>query len=540
MLDEPSKATLITRPRRFGKSYNLSMLYYFFSIQDAKTNRHLFKNTLIENALTWQNHACMDHQGKYPTILFTLKSVRPNSYKQCIRLMSEVMSEVYQRYDFLMQGNALKPNDQNQFQSILNQTADATGLAFSLKKLTKYLEQYHNQKTMVLMDEYDTPFHAAYTSKEPFHEALSDFMKIFMGEAFKDNVHLKKAVITGILRIGLMDLYSGVNSIPVCSMMTKQYENFFGFTETETEALIKRYSQNLSATALSKRLHDVKDWYNGYNIGDVLLYNPWSILQYLRHDGELSPYWNASGQNSILGHALLHATFNVKNRLTQLLQGEAIDVPLNERTVLADLKRDEGALWNIMIYSGHLKVIANKSDENREWYTVAIPNKELYQSYRHMIENWFHSIGQSAYHALFNCLADGNLNAFEDAIRHYLDETISSRDLGRKTLEKYYHVLFLGMFFALKGQYVVDSNKAYGQGFYDVVLIPNDPKKPGYIFEFKATENEKQLKKEAQAALKQIDTKQYQARFWQAHTKQIYHVGMAFCGKAMQMVTRKC
>lgn len=565
-LEDGSKAFLIIRPRRFGKSYNLSMLKYFFDIEHAQANRALFEGTAIATAtinrkkkkqqsdgttqaqdaddqdeqLETIKTPAMDFQGKYPVIKFTLKGIRPQSHEAFMRAMRLKMCEIYEPFDFLLESDSMKPQHRKTFKKIISLSADDATLGASLKALSQYLYDHYQQPVMILCDEYDTPIHSAYLSDTPFHEKVCDFMKVWMGEAFKGNQYLKKGLITGILRIGLMDLFSAVNSLSVRGMMQHHYAQFFGFTQEETTALIRRHSTDLDEEALSQRLAGVKDWYNGYTINNILLYNPWSILQFLDHQCKLSGYWNASGENSLLGRSLLNSPFDLKAKLTQLLQGEAIDVPISERTVLRDLDRDEGALWHLLLSSGYLTVVKEAGEDLfHQLYKVRIPNKELWTAYRQIVEYWYRSIGTNTYARWFQSLQDAQLERFEDMMHEYLEESVSVRDLGKKTLERYYHVFLLGMFFSLRDTYHVQSNKESGYGYYDLVLIPMDPKKPGYVFEFKVTKKLEDLQQSAEDALAQIDTQKYDACFQPHNTQRVIHIGMSFYGKDMHMVHRE-
>jgi hypothetical protein len=534
-LDENAESTLITRPRRFGKTLNMSMLYYFFSNQNTEANRQLFVGKKIEAAQTNEHINCMDLQGQFPTIFLTFKNVRPDNFEEAKQQIAFKISELCAEHAYLSSSMELSTHEKEIFNSILNESADHTRLQYSLETLSKYLFKHHKKKVIILLDEYDTPFHAAYANATPFHEEISNFMKIFLGSAFKGNLALEKAMITGILRVSLMDLFSGANSIPVRSMLIPKYQEFFGFTEDEAQSLIIAHATGLPETTMSARIGEITQWYNGYRIGATLLYNPWSIISYLDLDCTANIYWNASGEDSVLGRSLLDSSFNMKDHLVRLLNQGSLQVAIDERTVFADLSRNEGALWGLMLYSGYLKVTGDNGDPEDKEYQVAIPNLEVKQAYKKMVRDWFISIGESAYHQLFNSLQAGNLTTFELLLKNYLDQTVSYHDLGKKTLEKVYHVMFLGMFFMLGGKYTVDSNKEYGLGRYDIILIPKDKTKPGYIFEFKATDNARKLGDEVGSALSQITESRYSARLQQEGITRVHHVGIAFCGKEMHM-----
>lgn len=534
-LDENAKAALITRPRRFGKTLNMSMLYYFFSNRNIEENRQLFIGKKIESSQTNKKINCMELQGRFPTIFLTFKNIRARNFEDAKQQIAINMSQTYTEHRYLVDSEQLYSEQKKYFQKILARTATEAELQCSLEFLSQCLYQCYSKKVIILLDEYDTPFHAALTSSTPYHEMLSNFMKILIGSTFKGNSALEKGLLTGILKVSLMDLFSGAHSIPVMSMLTSEYAEFFGFTPSETQYLMKTHAAGASEAEVSSRIDTVTKWYNGYLIGNITLYNPWSVISYLYRNCTPGIYWNASGGDSVLEKSLFGSSFNMKTHLVNLLSGEDVQVVIDERTVFADLTRSEGALWGLMLYSGYLKIIGdNENLEDRE-YRVAIPNLEVKQAYKKMVRDWFLSIGESAYHQLFNSLQTGNLEAFRQLLENYLDQTVSYHDLGKKTLEKVYHVMFLGMFFTLGGKYTVDSNKEYGLGRYDIILIPKDKSKPGYIFEFKATDNASKLAEEVVDALEQITEARYSTRLQQEGIINVYHVAIAFCGKEMQM-----
>ncbi len=531
-LDESAESTLITRPRRFGKTLNMSMLYYFFSNQYTTENRLLFVGKQIESAQTSDGRNCMDFQGQYPTIFLTFKNIRPKSFEEAKEQIAKKMSGVYGEHLYLFKSERLNSNEKKLFNAILNRDAREVDLQCALEGLSKYLHKHYEKRVVILLDEYDTPFHAAYTAKIPFHQDFSDFMKVFLGSAFKGNLALEKAMLTGILRVSLMDSFSGANSIAVMSMLSNEYETFFGFTLEETHHLISANSAGLTAAEISLRLDVATQWYNGYLIGTTLLYNPWSVISYLYRNCKPDVYWNASGEDSVLGRSLLASTSTIREKLCLLLENDSVEVSIDEGTVFADLTRNEKALWGLMLYSGYLKVIGDNENPMNRLYQVSIPNFEVRLAYKHMVDSWF---GATNSNDLFNCLWQNNLSKFKEILTDYLEQTVSYHDLGPKTAEKVYHVLFLGMFFSLQDRYIIDSNKEYGHGRYDIILIPKDKSKPGYLFEFKATDNVDKLAEEVAGALEQMTEARYGARLKQENITSVHHVGIAFCGKAMQM-----
>ena len=510
----------------------MSMLYYFLSNYNAEDNRQLFVGKKIETAQTSDGHSCIEFQGQYPTIFLTFKNIRPNSFEEAKEQIAFKMAETYKEHRYLEESEKLYLDEKIYVKKIIDGAGSTVDLQQSLKVLSEYLQRHYDKKIIILLDEYDTPFHAAYTNGTPFHQHLSDFMKIFLGSAFKGNPALEKAMITGILRVSLMDLFSGANSIPVMSMLTNEYAEFFGFTALEAQSLIRVHAAGLSEAAAFSRIDIATQWYNGYLIGSIQLYNPWSVISYLYRNCVADIYWNASGEDSVLGKSLLASTSDIREKLCLLLKKKSVNVGIDEKTVFADLTRNENALWGLMLYSGYLKVIGDNHDPMNRLYEVQIPNFEVTLAYKHMVDSWFEATNSND---LFNCLWQNNLLKFKEILTDYLQQTVSYHDLGPKTAEKVYHVMFLGMFFTLQDRYIVDSNKEYGFGRYDIILIPKDKSKFGYIFEFKATDNACKLSDEVQSALSQITESRYEARLQQEDITRVHHVGIAFCGKEMHM-----
>ncbi|OGT21470.1 MAG: hypothetical protein A3C55_06445 [Gammaproteobacteria bacterium RIFCSPHIGHO2_02_FULL_42_13] len=535
MLDDPSKTMLITRPRRFGKTLNLSMLYYFLTQDNAAGNRALFRGLKIGSAPLSDGQDCMEHQGQYLVVMMTLKGIREGTFDDFCGALGMLMSHIYRQHDYLSITDKLDDEEKQFFNRIKTQKASHIDLKRSLFCLTMFLYKHHQQKVILLLDEYDTPFHEAYTSKKgAYHEDVVDFMKVFLGETLKGNPYLEKAVITGILRVSLMNLFSGANSVPVHSMLTQRYATHFGFTEEEVTEYIGRYDKPLDRDA-------IKAWYNGYQIAGITLYNPWSILRCLSENGVVRAYWCQTGETSTLGVALKSSHFQVKDDLLKLLKGIPVSTHIDERAVFTDLTRNSYALWGLMLFSGYLKVIQAELKHNDMLYTIAIPNREVASGIQYMMRNWFDDIEPTVYQNLIRCIAQSRLDEFAGMLQRYLDESASYHDLGQKTVEKVYHMLLFGMFFVLQDHYFVDSNKEAGLGRPDITLIPkpSNPNRVGIIFEFKATREVSQLETEVEGALKQIDQNRYKAALEKHAVTKALHVGMAFCGREMRMRTEE-
>ncbi len=526
LLSSGAEITILTRPRRFGKTLNLSMLHTFFRCDEAKENQPLFEDLKIG-----QHPEAMAYQGKYPTIFLTLKNIKKPTYDAAYQGFTTMLASLYQQHRFLFESTTLYPEEKEHFHRILTRTADTAEVEQSLLKLSEYLFRHYGEQVVILLDEYDSPLHESYAAEDPYHDKLLRFMRTFLGSAFKGNDALFKGVITGILRISQASLFSDLNNPKICTLLNQDYASAFGFTEPEVDALFAEAELNTS-------LDDVKDWYNGYQIGDVVLYNPWSIISCLDQRGQLNPYWLQTAGHGLLGKVLRDADPGVKAKLQQLIDGRTIESRIDDRTVFTDLRHNSDALWGLLLFSGYLKVVSTRQEETEFFYGLAIPNKEVAGIYRHLIQNWFfQAMGSNAYDALIDSLVKGNLERFQKYVQTYMKESASYFDFGHKTPEEVYHVFVLGLMVGLRAHYLVQSNREAGDGRLDILLLPREAHYPAYIMELKSVEKTDDVTQAAQEALKQIDTKQYHHALTAHHVHQATKIGIAFSGKTIHVAT---
>ena len=399
VLEDSADAFLITRPRRFGKTFNMSILRYFFDIRDAEENRKLFKGTLIEKAKLDDEQSCMDFQGQYPVIFITLKDVRETSYKGMCAAIAGMVSKLYEEHQYLLDSDILTSHKKEIYNQIIEERSSFQHLCSSLKDLTEYLYRFYNKRVVILMDEYDIPMHSAFEAKEPYHEELLPFMRSFMSSAFKDNIYLYKGILTGVLRVSLMNLFSGMNNVFVYTMLTHNYASYFGFTEAEVNNLFK--------AERNQDIAEMKRWYNGYRVGVVTLYNPWSIVCCYIQKGKLEPYWLQTGEHGILGKALITSDrINVLEQLQQLIEDKPIETKIDERTIFVDIERNPNALWSLMLFAGYLKAVGFRVEgdgaEAEVFYKLMIPNLEVKSAFVKMIENWSLDILQQKSFIIFS------------------------------------------------------------------------------------------------------------------------------------------
>lgn len=523
-----AEVILITRPRRFGKTLNMSMLRYFFELTTEAT--HLFKNLKIAS----EKDLFLKHQGQYPVIYLTFKDVKEHSYQAAYKKILHIIGNVYDEFSkVLLNSDKLTEFQKNNINSILAKQASQAEVEDSLRMLSKFLYDHYGRKVCILIDEYDTPIQSGYLHSY-YNEIVGLFRNLFSA-ALKDNVYLFKSILTGILRISKESLFSGLNNLKVYSVLHPKYGAYFGFTEDEVVALLHQ-------SGLKEKLVDIKDWYNGYQIDGHVLYNPWSIINCLQDGGMLRPYWVNTSDNILIKNLLLKSGEGFKERFELLLEGSSIERLIDENFVFSDLlKKNESAIWNLLLMTGYLKTISYQDTDQGSLCQLAIPNREIRNLYRGIIEQWLsNGYGVEWYNQFLEHLLDGDMIAFERDLTHILEQTVSSHDVGKEP-EAFYHGFMIGMTASLYGRshYETKSNRESGYGRYDYMILSRNLDKPTILFEFKKVslpeskleESRGILNKSAKEALNQIDTHAYLAEVKQRGIKNILKIGIAFSGK---------
>jgi hypothetical protein len=513
IIDNSSEVILITRPRRFGKTLNLSMLYYFLQNNQPVT-QNIFKNLLISQEIEF----CAKHQNKYPVIFISFKDIKYNNFADAYNSFAALFSDLFSNHMDLLVGELLYKHEKKLFLSIVNKSANNVDLARALANLSRYLERKFKQNPIILIDEYDTPIQEAYL--RGYYQKLVDFMRIIMGGGLKDNEHLNKAVITGITRIAQESLFSGVNNLEVYSLLREDYGQYFGFSEAEVMKLIEKTQEDVS-------LKDIKEWYNGYQVGGHVLYNPWSILNCLKQRGKLEPYWVNTASNDLIYKLLSNSDELVKQKFEALLQGEII-VP--------EIENNPEALWSLLLHAGYLKVLSSKLQDHRFMAQIAIPNKEVSFVYDQIIEKWFSkAISLQSYDKFIQSLMSNDIIKFKHYLTTYIMQTGSYFDFNSNTPEQIFHVFVLGLVVGLREHYAIHSNQEAGFGRFDVIFMPKNNKSNGILLEFKTAKTSKQLVAKAKEALAQIKDKNYLESFKQHGVESVLAMGLAFCGKQLEL-----
>ncbi len=551
--EDSSYTLLITRPKRFGKTLNLSMIEHFFDIQKPESSK-LF----AEFAISKEMDFCKKHQNKYPVINISLKSIKETTWEKCLETFKNHISTLYGEYKFLLQSEKLDKYEKSLFERVLMKTANDAEYKNSLKSLSNYLTIHFGQKCIVLVDEYDAPIISAFNNtnnpiKSPdkenktYYENVINFMQGFLGEAYKGNDdNLKKGLLTGVMRVGRESIFSEWNNFDVFGITIPYYSNSFGFTQTETGKILQDFG-------LSDRLEEVKRWYNGYKFGDCdNIYNPWSIVNYIsKEKAGFKPYWINSGDYSLIKSRIIE--LGVKETIQNLIEGKTIDKELKENFIFQDFEKNTELLWTLLTDNGYLTQVEESKYGN---YRLRIPNNEVKIVFTDIIMSWLNEevkITRDLLIATSENLINNRIREFEKGFKQIIGDTISYFDTAEKidnqskekliTHEQIYHVYTLGLLTILVDDYMIKSNRESGQGRYDIMLIPYDKNKNGVIIEIKSIEGQKdneektkfnkRVNHEISEALNQIEKNKYYTELISNKIKpeNIIKLAIVFAGK---------
>ena len=523
--------TLITRPRRFGKTLNMDMLKCFFS------NEYKDRGDLFEGLDIWKKEKYREIQGTYPVIFLSFAKIKQNTYKDAIAGIKRIICDEIQKYIFLKDWDGLADAEKNNLKNITYGMDDVTAQE-AIASLSNYLSRYYGKNVIILLDEYDTPMQEAYVNG--YWEELVSFTRSFFNATFKSNLYLERAVITGITRVSKESIFSDLNNLKVITVESDEYSDTFGFSEEEVFLALDDFN-------LSDKKQIVKEWYDGFTFGSQRdIYNPWSIINFLENK-KIDTYWADTSSNSLINHLIKKSVPEIKELMELLLKRESIEVTFDDQIVFNQLDKSKNAIWSLLVASGYLKIddIEYKGLLLKPWYHISITNLETVSMFANMFAGWFEN-PDARYNDFIKSLLNNDLKGMNYYMNKVALATFSYFDTGKnpsETLEpeRFYHGFVLGLIVELSDRYEVKSNRESGFGRYDVMIIPLDKSEKAIVLEFKVHENdeEKTLEETVSSALAQIEEKKYDTELINAGVKKenIRHYGFAFEGKKVLIGT---
>ena len=511
IVKDGAKVKLFTRPRRFGKTLNMSMLKYFFDVEKKEENGKLFKDLYIEKTESFKE------QGQYPVIFLSLKDLKAATWEIMEKDIKSTVASLFLEYEDLYY--ELGEFDKPLFKKIATKEEGIENLKEALKVLVKILYKKYNKKVVILIDEYDSPLVSAYING--YYGKAKDFFKTFYSTVLKDNNYLQMGVLTGIIRVIKAGIFSDLNNLRTYTILSDDYTDSYGLTEEEVEKSLNDYG-------IGQEISKVKDWYDGYKFGDSEVYNPWSILNFLQ-DKELRAYWVDTSGNDLINNVLKMKNKNIITALERLFNGEGLRQNLSGTSDLSKiLSNDE--IWELLLFSGYL-TIEEKIDQDN--YILRLPNKEVKSLFRKTFIETYIARG-SKLSFLMESLVENKIEDYEENLQEILLTSVSYNDT-KKGNEAFYHGLIMGMGLYLEGEYITKSNIESGLGRYDFLIEPKNKSKRAFIMEFKSIDSVEKLEEVSKEALKQIEDKKYDVSLKQNGIKEITYIGIAFCGKQIKI-----
>ena len=525
--ENEDEVTLITRPRRFGKTLNMSMLKCFFS------NKYADRGELFEGLEIWEDEKYREIQGTYPVIFFSFAKIKQTTYKETIEKIKKIIFDLYQEYAFIGKWDGLTDKEKENFNNISYDMSDVIAQE-AIVDLSNYLSRYYGKKVIILLDEYDTPMQEAYVNG--YWEELVGFTRSLFNSTFKTNPYLERAIMTGITRVSKESIFSDLNNLKVITVTSDEYSRCFGFTEDEVFAALEEQG-------LSSEKEKVKLWYDGFTFGESRdIYNPWSIINFL-DEKKYKTYWADSSSNGLVNELIRTGSAEIKKTMETLMAGGIVEKNIDEQIVFEQLKTNKDAVWSLLLASGYLRVEAFRTEGrlNKKIYSLKLTNYEVEQMFGTMIERWFGG-ADVPYNEFISAMISGDLESMNEYMNRVTRGVISYFDTGKtpsdEEPERFYHGLVLGLMVDQVDNYILNSNRESGYGRYDIMLEPinkANEKYPGIVIEFKVINPRKEnsLEETVASALEQIEEKNYDAELIKRGVKEenIHHYGFAFKGK---------
>ncbi len=525
VINDASRVLLFPRPRRFGKTLNLSMLQYYFTNKNTEENRQLFDGLAITKSPVFEQHF-----GQYPVVFLSFKSCKGDSYNKIHYSVSSVIARVFKEHNYLLNKDLLYPAEVEKFNQIIDEKASESLLRESLLLLSEFIFRYHQKKVLILIDEYDTPIHEAYLNG--FYTKAIELMRILLGNALKGNEHLQKGILTGILRVSKESMFSDLNNVEVYSVLNKNYNQFFGFTQREVDELLQYFG-------LRHLQPEVKNWYNGYYFGNEEIYNPWSILSFVKNEGEFKPYWLSTSANALVHSLIKDSDKSVKKDIEDALNNKLVLSAIDENISFDFLKNSREHILSFLVQTGYLKARYHDFVGSDRIFQIEIPNIELSKIYYTVIETWFNeSIGSKDLENMLKALISGDIELFEDILNVFVVNYLSFYQTSKDHIEKVYHAFVLGMLITLKDSYHIESERESGYGRVDILMTPKNKTQPGIIIEMKKIRPRETTETALEAALQQIEDRQYETILRQQGCTNIMKLAVTFDGKRVWAKTK--
>lgn len=524
LIDQGNKVVLLPRPRRFGKTLNLSMLRYFFEKTEEDTS-HLFRHLKI-----WQaGEEYTQRQGKYPVIYLTFKDVKDANWESALRKIKRLIKAEFRRHKYLRASKNFEVEDKEYYAGIISLQAEQSDYEDSLQQLSQDLARFHGEQVILLIDEYDTPIQAAYVNG--YYTKMIGFMRNFLSGGLKDNPHLEKGVLTGIMRVAKESIFSGLNNPGIFTLLQPEFASAFGLMESEVEQALRDFN-------VFDQYDKVRHWYNGYVFGERIIYNPWSIVNYLNSANKtFRPYWLNTSDNALIEQLLTRGGKELQAELESLIRGESLEKPVDENIVFRDLDKKENLLWSFLLFGGYLKYQTQRPDDFDPAITLCrlvIPNLEVRSMYLRIVQQWFSSrMENRKLELMLKALTGGDLETFEELFAELVENSFSFWSTGGRDAEKVYKAFAIGLLVWLAGRYEVKSERESGLGRYDVMLIPKDLRDAGIIIEFKKVNQKRGETKETAIAkaFQQIEEKKYAGELQGRGVQNIRKLAIVFKGK---------
>lgn len=526
LLDKKGDVSLFTRPRRFGKTLNISMLQYFFEDARDYTGEKIDNSSLFEGlGIMGCGSMYLDHMGKYPVISLSLKSAKQEDFEQSFAALADDIAEEFRRHEYLLKSECMDTFMKERYREIMSWKAGRTEYNKSLKFLSECLYRYYGRKVIILIDEYDVPLESAHTNG--YYSQMVNFIRSLFESALKTNPYLEFAVMTGCLRVSKESIFTGMNNLEIISILNSNYDEYFGLTESEVRQMCENYG-------LTAQFARIKAWYDGYIFGEEHVYNPWSMICYIKdllaNSREYpASYWANTSSNSIVRELIRRADGDVKAEIEGLIGGKTIEKPIYEDITYSEIYESKDHLWNFMFFTGYFRKAGERFEESsgQRYLSLAIPNEEIRYIFRNQVLNWFHEqVKERDRSRLFGAIVSMDGDIVKEEIEMMLKKTISFQD----AYESFYHGFLAGILYGME-DYIVKSNREGGRGRTDLFIKPVSRRKTAFVIEFKIAGSVKSLAAKAREALRQIAEKEYERELLDDGYDSIAWYGVAFCGK---------